>query len=1259
MDINENLMQINSFLGGMNTDTSDSMIKPEQYRFAENLRLITNTDSNTGELHLIEGTGSTDCIKSDHKRDIIKILAATSIRQYGIIVAQETDGWSIYKFTKERESSERIFGPCSDMIGTPCLLTRWESPDVFRLYIADGEHQIMALNIKTSYTNEADIPTEIQYLTSYTDVMLLPLHVEISDKVGQLNPAKVQYAYRLYSNNGSATKLSPLTNVLSLYKNKNEGYPQVNKTGRAVDIILPEVKQYLDHIQLFRITYRVNGQVPEVKLIYDQKYTPNSKYVDTGTNDIADIAVPEFVSYLSLGIVPKVIESKNDYLFAGNIRYAQSDVDKKFEAVKAHPENYFELTAHTSSDGYDLNMDDGQGGDAYKIQVTSFRPNETYRFGVILYDTKGNASSVIWVNDLTLSDYSSYNWLEIDTGIAKKKMPSYTVYPVVVKVRQKANISGCSKYEVVRCIRGINDKNTISQGIIGRVTNVGKRYTTEEAYSDYICSSGLFSLENIEFNYTTPHEGSLKCNSSSNIMMFASPEYVYQSDDMKDIYEQYSGTMSIDVVAKYKCITETIEQYNAQVLSNLSSTKTMSIPLLNATDHYLFDYTLGQHVLADGHWATLLGTNEYSVTNMGPRLNALGGRNSGRVALNYMFPCVKKQTTNNIQGKIIDECAFPKVPEYNTFSVNDNVRIIDDVTRIANKTYVGWTACGLIWAAASEDMAGIKENLANIGNYNLLPSDLGQSKEVIFATYFTGTSGKSVLFRLNDNSEYDTHDEVNPDVHNNNIYGFPSIDIVDIRKTANPYGGESQEARENSVYYSFGQVFDANDNAEHDMQCGDCYISLFVFNSAHTWYDTTYTHVNQQCTVYAVPLFSDIDIKAQYGHRFVPGGISWNVQDEPVSFRGYTQDKGAYLYDTSYNANPDVLGFTTSGVYEKQTEEYDVRVHFSEQKTNGEKFDNWLQFKAANFLDVDSRHGAITDMRLFKDKLIFWQEHATGLLAVNERIVLQDSSDTQVTLGTGGVLERSDYFSTTYGMKANQFADTQSNRSLYWWDEYNKEILQYTDKYSATPLNTTHLCKNYMNKSAVNDNPKLLFDQKYNEVLCQCVNNETLVFNEDIQKFTSVYKFMPMWTMLFDNEQYILSSTNVYKNNVSSNTSTLFDTNVFPKLEYVVNSRNSINKTFDIQMIGGRFYGGDEKDLKPIQAEYKTPLKQKGELKNGEGITNREYDFRLNIPRDTRSSNQYGGRLKGKTMQSILWSTSNNTDFSIQYITTKYRISWA
>ena len=55
MDINENLQQTNTFVGGMDTDTSDMLMTSEKYRFAKNLRLITDSNSNSGELHLIEG----------------------------------------------------------------------------------------------------------------------------------------------------------------------------------------------------------------------------------------------------------------------------------------------------------------------------------------------------------------------------------------------------------------------------------------------------------------------------------------------------------------------------------------------------------------------------------------------------------------------------------------------------------------------------------------------------------------------------------------------------------------------------------------------------------------------------------------------------------------------------------------------------------------------------------------------------------------------------------------------------------------------------------------------------------------------------------------------------------------------------------------------------------------------------------------------------------------------------------------------------
>ena len=56
MDINNNL-QVNTFTKGMNTDTSDALLDSSQYRYARNVRLVTNTDSNDGELRIVEGTG--------------------------------------------------------------------------------------------------------------------------------------------------------------------------------------------------------------------------------------------------------------------------------------------------------------------------------------------------------------------------------------------------------------------------------------------------------------------------------------------------------------------------------------------------------------------------------------------------------------------------------------------------------------------------------------------------------------------------------------------------------------------------------------------------------------------------------------------------------------------------------------------------------------------------------------------------------------------------------------------------------------------------------------------------------------------------------------------------------------------------------------------------------------------------------------------------------------------------------------------------
>ena len=174
------------------------------------------------------------------------------------------------------------------------------------------------------------------------------------------------------------------------------------------------------------------------------------------------------------------------------------------------------------------------------------------------------------------------------------------------------------------------------------------------------------------------------------------------------------------------------------------------------------------------------------------------------------------------------------------------------------------------------------------------------------------------------------------------------------------------------------------------------------------------------------------------------------------------------------------------------------------------------------------------------------------------------------------------------------------------------------------------------------------------------VNNESLVYNEQIQQFTSVYTFNPIYYCNIDGIVYLTddwsSNPNLYEYNTSDDEAQLFEDPAKPSLKYVVNKDPIYNKVFDVQTFGGRFYGGDDEDLVNLNFDYKTPLKQHSRAEHGEGITNREYDYRLAIPRN--NDDLYGGRMRGKTMECEITSDSNNKDFSIQYVTTKYRMSW-
>jgi hypothetical protein len=62
------------------------------------------------------------------------------------------------------------------------------------------------------------------------------------------------------------------------------------------------------------------------------------------------------------------------------------------------------------------------------------------------------------------------------------------------------------------------------------------------------------------------------------------------------------------------------------------------------------------------------------------------------------------------------------------------------------------------------------------------------------------------------------------------------------------------------------------------------------------------------------------------------------------------------------------------------------------------------------------------------------------VLSVNDRSVATDNSGQNIVLGTGGVLDRYDYYSNTYGMHKQQFCSACTTGGLYWFDSHNNVI---------------------------------------------------------------------------------------------------------------------------------------------------------------------------------------------------------------------------
>lgn len=503
--------------------------------------------------------------------------------------------------------------------------------------------------------------------------------------------------------------------------------------------------------------------------------------------------------------------------------------------------------------------------------------------------------------------------------------------------------------------------------------------------------------------------------------------------------------------------------------------------------------------------------------------------------------------------------------------------------------------------------------------------------------------------------------------------------LTNLRQQTTPYGGYSFTNRLTNIYYGDGNYFESK-NKWNTVFDGDCHVETFEYTSMHKVYGA-YTKngkdelqfPNTHMITYSIPTESNIWCKFQHGWTF-----SSNARDNYASFiqaepceitEAYVQKEPEYVYNSVYSVQNTSMPFAAYDDLNPQDYDktIDTRVYYSDLKQNDEIIDSWCKFRSSNFIDVDQEYGPITDICTFKNVLTFAQEQSFGVLSVNYRSIATDNSGKNIVLGTGGVLDRYDYYSNTYGMHKQQFCSVCTTGGLYWFDSHNNVICLF-DGQSVVQLSKQGKVQNILNKYKKNDNFKVFYNNRYNEVVFNILSDDMqIVYNEMLGKFTSTLTIPFDGAIQFFNGEYLVKKNDticVYQYDYLDESPKSTNQQLLSSyVKYVVAQQPLITKVFDNQEIvtyenlqlQDVIYDQDDYFSKNHKYIWQTES-QKIESSLEEQITLRENNHRFVIP---RADGLFGNRARGKVMICSIEDIKPNPAMAIQYIITKYRQSWS
>ena len=329
---------INSFGKGIQRDVSLNKYPRDSYFWARNLQLVSEKELTVGALVNIKGTKLKLAFPTGHS-----IISYCTIRDTVIFFVKSDEAGKIYKWkyndSDTQENPLLIYSNAGLLFdeNTPVRATgRYENEDVQKIYFTDGTTFFKYLNVAK---DELITDVSLEEMDIVPDVVFSPMTLSLVSG-GNIKVGKIQYAYQLYFNKGSETIYSPASDLIHITK-LSENVKSSNYLGsevgefanKSVQVNISNIDSKFTRIRLVALEYTVLYQQPSIRIVgeYNIENLSSITITDTG-NSIGSLTMEEF-RYLVNNFYPKTIDTKDNFLFAGNIKTEYFDItDEEFDA---------------------------------------------------------------------------------------------------------------------------------------------------------------------------------------------------------------------------------------------------------------------------------------------------------------------------------------------------------------------------------------------------------------------------------------------------------------------------------------------------------------------------------------------------------------------------------------------------------------------------------------------------------------------------------------------------------------------------------------------------------------------------------------------------------------------------------------------------------------------------------------------------------------------------------------------------------------